>query len=134
MKASDYLKKRGDDPETATYVDMSGCTGVTEVEAALAVANTDGEIPVLTAITLDAYQAPGGPMERLLTAGGQTIQQILRSGAWSCHDWNNCPVHAAFGANVIDDVPGPWQAEASRFINLFDGRFLPRPDHLIGPR
>ncbi len=82
-------------------------------------------------ITLDEYQAPGGPMEKLLTAGGATIKQILDRRAWDCHEWNNCPLHVAFGVEAVEELPKELQQEGARFLALFDNRFLRRPDHLV---
>ena len=120
------------DAPNAEYVDARGCTTLQQLDAPNAVFNVDEGVD-LPAITLDKYQERGGPMERLLTAGGATVEQIVRAGAWTCNTWSNCPMHVAFGASSLDDVPEPWRREASRFIVLFDGGFLQRPDHLIAP-
>jgi hypothetical protein len=84
----------------------------------------------LVSVTLDEYQAKGGPMESLLTAGGVPIRRILDAGAWDCHQWNNCPLHVAFGVDGVEQLPGHLQGEGRRFLALFDNKFLRRPDHL----
>ena len=119
------------DAPKGTWIDARGCTGLTELDAPAGVAHTDSEIPVLKAITLDRYQAPGGPMEKLLTAGGVTIREILAAGAWNCHDWHNCPLHVAHGVKDVTQLPAELRLEGERFLKLFDGHFLPRPDHLV---
>lgn len=30
-----------------------------------------------------------------LTAGGKTLDEVAATGCWECHDWSNCPTHAA---------------------------------------
>jgi hypothetical protein len=119
------------DLPNADYVDMRGCTAVDKVDLPNAVVNTDFAISELNAITLDAYQAAGGPMEGLLVAGGVSIEEVLQSGAWDCHDWSNCPLHVAHGVETVEELPRNLQPEGSRFLRLFDGGFLRRPDHLI---
>jgi len=74
-------------------------------------------------MTLPEYIAwlPSG----LLTQGGKTIEEI--SATWENHSWSNCPMHCAFGANSLEQVPKCHRAGAALFVALFDGKHLPKP-------
>ena len=61
----------------------------------------------------------------LLTAGGRELGEVATEEHWSCHDWANCPMHAAFGAEGISDVPILLRPRAEQFIQLFDARLIP---------
>ena len=124
------LQDMGVDPN-ATTIDARWCKALTQIEAPNAVTALTTEVPVLASITLDKYMERDGPMEKLLTAGGVSINRIVRSGAWDCHNWNNCPLHVAHGVNAVAELPEELQTEGARFLKLFDGGFLPRPDHLV---
>ena len=63
----------------------------------------------------------------LLTATGKTVEEVLATGCWECHDWTNCPMHVVFGVTEIAKVPKEWQKDASIFVNLFDGKCLVKP-------
>jgi hypothetical protein len=63
----------------------------------------------------------------LLTAGGKSLREVLSTGCWDCHSWNNCPMHAAFGAESLNKVPALYRQEAERFVMLFDAGAIPCP-------
>ena len=63
----------------------------------------------------------------LLTAGGKTIQEIVESGCWNCHEWQNCPMHIAFGINNKEDGPILLRPRIKQFIQLFDFNLIPCP-------
>jgi hypothetical protein len=77
------------------------------------------------ALTWEQYLSEVVPA--LLTAGGKTLAEVLATGCWQCHSWENCPTHAALGANSLAEVPAPWRLEAARFIELFDAGAIPMP-------
>ena len=64
-------------------------------------------------------------LPRLLTAGGKTVDEVAQH--WGCHSWENCPMHAAFGASGISEVPEEWRERAELFVILFDAGALCRP-------
>ncbi len=61
----------------------------------------------------------------LCTAGGASLADV--ADAWDCHEWSNCPMHVAFGANGISQVPPLHRPRAEQFVQLFDARLIPRP-------
>ena len=61
----------------------------------------------------------------LLTAGGKSLLEILESGAWKCNSWENCPMHVAFGANNLQQVPVLFRPRAQEFIQFFDADLIP---------
>ena len=66
----------------------------------------------------------------LLTAGGKTLDDIRKAGAWDCHDWANCPMHVAFGVNHTSEMVGPfaiYRPRAEEFVQLFDAGLIPAP-------
>lgn len=63
----------------------------------------------------------------LLTAGGKTIDEIVSSGCWTCHEWNNCPMHVAFGINSPNEGPLLLRSRIKQFVQLFDARLIPCP-------
>ncbi len=60
----------------------------------------------------------------LLTAGGKPLAAVATEAAWSCHD-DNCPMHVAFDAKGVGDVPEPWRSQAKLFVALFDAELIP---------
>jgi len=48
--------------------------------------------------------------------------------AWGSHSWSDCPMHAAFGYNAINDAPKDNRIFVAAFVALFDGQLLPKPD------
>ena len=87
----------------------------------------------LRSADLSGADLPGGQkleqyiaeLPALLCAGGKTIEDV--AVAWNCNSWTNCPMHVAFGANSLSDVPEAYRAQAATFIALFDGGHIPRP-------
>ena len=61
----------------------------------------------------------------LLTAGGRALGEVATEEHWSCQNWSNCPMHAAFGAEDISGVPILLRPRAEQFIQLFDARLIP---------
>lgn len=47
--------------------------------------------------------------------------------AWGCHDWDNCPLFAAYGVDSINQLPWLIRPHAELFITLFDAKILPCP-------
>jgi hypothetical protein len=63
----------------------------------------------------------------LLTAGGKTVADIVAAGAWECHDWGNCPMHAAFGIDHSSEGPILLRPRIEEFVRLFDAQLIPLP-------
>jgi hypothetical protein len=61
----------------------------------------------------------------LLAAGGRPLADVATPEHWACHNWSNCPLHAAFGASQIVEVPKRWRARAELFLALFDNDLIP---------
>jgi len=47
--------------------------------------------------------------------------------AWGGRTWEDCPLHAALGADSFDDIDVDRRALAATFVALLDGGHLPRP-------
>ena len=62
----------------------------------------------------------------LLVAGGQDLSAVACQEHWDCHDWNNCPMAAAFG---ITNGEGPrlLQPRIREFVQFFDAGLIPMP-------
>ena len=78
----------------------------------------------------EAYLAEVVPA--LLMAGGKPLADVLAAlkarGGWAaCHQWSNCPLHEAFGADGLDGVPPLYRWEAAQFVQLFDAGLIPEP-------
>ena len=63
----------------------------------------------------------------LLVAGGKTIAEIVAAGAWQCHDWTNCPMHAAFGINSAEEGPILLRPRITEFVQFYDAGLVPCP-------
>jgi hypothetical protein len=63
----------------------------------------------------------------LLTAGGKSLKEVVESGCWSCHSWENCPMHVAFGIESPDDAPALLRQRVKEFIQFFDAGLIPEP-------
>lgn len=61
----------------------------------------------------------------LLTAGGRALTDILTPKVWNCHNWDNCPMAAAFNTTGLFRVPLLHQHAAEEFITYFDAELLP---------
>ena len=61
----------------------------------------------------------------LLIAGGKSLDEVANPEMWNCHNWTNCPTHAAFNANTIAEVPPLYRELANDFIRYFDSGLLP---------
>jgi len=64
----------------------------------------------------------------LLTAGGKTIEEVVASGAWDCHSWDNCPMHVALNIRDSSEAPPLLRARVHEFVKLFDGGLIPKPE------
>jgi hypothetical protein len=63
----------------------------------------------------------------LLTAGGKTLEEVVGSGAWKCHSWENCPMAAAFGIDSADKGPPLLRGRIKEFVQFFDAGMIPNP-------
>ena len=63
----------------------------------------------------------------LLTAGGRPLEEVATEEHWSCHDWNNCPMNAAFGIDGPEKGPVLLQPRIKEFVEYFDQGLIPRP-------
>ena len=64
---------------------------------------------------------------QLLTAGGKTVKEIVKSKAWDCHEWSNCPMAFAFGIKDTSEAPILLRPRVAQFIKLFDAKLIPEP-------
>ena len=88
-------------------------------------ANGIDDFPLPEGVTLGEFKS--GIVPQLLTAGGKTVADVVASGAWDCHEWENCPMHVALGIDSEEKAPlllRPW---VSRFVQLFDSGLIPCP-------
>ena len=63
----------------------------------------------------------------LLVAGGRALADVANAEVWNCHSWENCPMHAAFGAERLSGVPALHRWQAARFVQFFDAGLIPLP-------
>ena len=64
----------------------------------------------------------------LLTAGGKSLEEVLATGCWDCHEWENCPMHVAFDIDSPGDAPPLLRGRVEEFVRLFDARLIPCPE------
>ena len=55
-------------------------------------------------------------------------RETVQSQHGGSHSWSDCPMHAAFGYNDINDAPKDDRIFVAAFVALFDGKLLPKPD------
>src|SRR5262249_49372931 len=67
------------------------------------------------------------------TAAGKTLEQVLKTGCWDCHEWTNCPMAEAFGVHDLSGVPLLLRPRADQFVQLFDAGLIPRPEVPTAP-
>lgn len=89
-------------------------------------AEFDSETRLPTGETWEEYLRETLPA--LLVSGGRALSEVATAEHWDCHDWDNCPMHAAFGAGDISDVPILLRPRAEQFIQLFDAGLIPLED------
>ena len=104
------------------YLNASGCTALTALPdmPALKTLNAIGCTALTASYTADR-------MVSFLTGGGKSLAECCGQEHWQCHEWDNCPTHAAYGASSIDELPEKWRSEAAIFIGLFDAGLLVNP-------
>jgi hypothetical protein len=130
--------------DAAETVDASGCTALTELKTdaaetvyasgctALTELKADAAKYVYaigcTALTLDKIKTPitakvqrfiASDLVPLLAAGGR-LDEALNPQHWECHEWQNCPMAAAFGVTCLERVPSVWREKAEFFVRQFD--------------
>jgi hypothetical protein len=119
------MKYEGKVTDQAEYVYASGCTALTELKADQAkTVDASG----CTALTLDKIMAPiAAKVEKFvatdltpLLAAGNRLQEALKPEHWECHEWQNCPMAAAFGVRNLEQVPAEWREKAEFFVGQFD--------------
>ena len=62
----------------------------------------------------------------LLIQGGKPLADAV--AVWDCHTWENCPLHAAFGVESVEQMPVPLRPWATMFLSFFDANLLPKPE------
>ena len=63
----------------------------------------------------------------LLAAKGVTVEQVVVSGAWHCHSWENCPMRVALGIDTESKAPALLRPRVREFVQLFDAGLIPCP-------
>jgi uncharacterized protein YjbI with pentapeptide repeats len=66
----------------------------------------------------------GEVVPALLTAGGRAIDQVANAEHWNCHEWNNCPMAAAYGITSDSEGPILLRPRIREFVNLFDAGLI----------
>lgn len=61
-----------------------------------------------------------------LLQSGKPLKEVMRKKVWECHSWDNCPMHAVFGASIPDKIPPQFRQIAREFIALYDGGMITR--------
>ncbi len=78
-----------------------------------------------TGETWEEYLSTSVPA--LLTSGGKSIKEVLADGAWSCHEWTNCPMACALGIHKPEEAPEALRPRVEQFVQLFDAELVPEP-------
>jgi hypothetical protein len=109
----------------AKTADLRDCTGLTEVE----LPNAEyADLSGCAALTAEKIKGPliakirafvNADLISLLSAGGR-IEEALKPEHWECHEWQNCPMAAAFGVVNLDQIPSKWRDKAEFFARQFD--------------
>ena len=105
------------------YLVRANLDGANLRSANLGGARLDGATRLTTGETWDEYLRETLPA--LLTAGGRALAEVATAEHWDCHNWGNCPMHAAFGAADISGVPILLRPRAEQFIQFFDAKLIP---------
>ena len=63
-----------------------------------------------------------GVVPALCAAGGVPLTEVARH--WTCHNWSNCPMSAAFQAESISGVPILLRPRVDQFIQFFDANLI----------
>ncbi len=63
----------------------------------------------------------------LLQAGGKSLEEILATGCWDCHSWQNCPMSVAFNIKKASEAPILLKPRVKQFVALFDLKIIPKP-------
>ncbi|HEY2497326.1 MAG TPA: hypothetical protein VGK24_09675, partial [Candidatus Angelobacter sp.] len=100
------------DAPNADYVYASDCTG-------LSLDDINAPIIAKTKTFIEADLVP------LLKAGGR-FDEVMKPEHWTCNDWNNCPMAAAFGVDGLEGIPSEWREKARFFIARFDSGLIRR--------
>jgi len=61
----------------------------------------------------------------LIAAGGLPAEATVTEEHWNCHDWDNCPMAAAFGVKAQSDTPILLRPRVDQFVQLFDAGLIP---------
>jgi hypothetical protein len=89
---------------------------------------------VLTRAVLTRFRLPTGEtweeyltvtVPAFLVAGGKSIAYV--AAAWDYHQWENCPMAAAFDVQSLGEVPLAHRPRAQLFVQFFDAGQIPRP-------
>ena len=71
----------------------------------------------------------------LCQAGGRPLAEVATEEHWTCHEWGNCPMSAAFGLagpeNTppgLENTPLLHRPRIEQFVQLFDAGLIPRPE------
>ena len=107
--------------------DLSGAdlSGADLSDADLSGAKNVGDFTMSDGLKFSEYLRDVVPA--LLTAGGKTVKEIVDSGAWDCHSWDNCPMHVAFGIEDANEAPPLLRARVKELVQFFDAKLIPVP-------
>jgi uncharacterized protein YjbI with pentapeptide repeats len=105
-------------------LDRANLDGANLVRANLDGAKIENSTTLSDGVEWETYLRDVVPA--LCTAGGVELEVVAQ--AWDCHSWSNCPMHAAFNVNSIEEVPPLYRGQARLFVQLFDANLIPRPE------
>src|SRR5438105_2858985 len=98
--------------EGGVRADLSGSnlSGSNLSGSNLSGSNLSGETMLPDSVRWREYLAQLLPA--LFKAGGKQLRDVINAEVFGCHSWTNCPNHAAFDANGLDEVPALYRYEA----------------------
>lgn len=60
----------------------------------------------------------------LFAAGGKNLAEVITPEHWNCHEWDNCPMAAAFDVHETNKAPALWRHRIEQFIRFFDAGLI----------
>ena len=55
------------------------------------------------------------------------MEAVCDPAHWKCHDWDNCPMAAAFQIKSENDAPLLLIPRVREFVQFFDAKLIPNP-------
>jgi len=64
-------------------------------------------------------------LPQLVVAGGVAVEEVVCEKHWTCHDWENCPMAAAFKVASEEETPLLLRPRVRQFVRYFDSGLIP---------